>query len=69
MPQAEDQFWPSLILKKFSPTMTMGGDTSVRMSRKRTKPPTMMPRRLIKSMSVILTALADLTRKITDILT
>ena len=69
MPQAKDQFWPSLILKKFSPTMTMGGDTRVRMSRKRTKPPTMMPRRLIKSMSVILTALADPTRKITDILT
>ena len=46
----------------------MGGDTKVRMRRHRTKMPIMMPRRLIKSISVILIALADLTRKMTEIL-
>ena len=50
------------------PTMTMGGETSVRMSRQRTNIPTMTPSRLIRSMSVILTALALRTRKITEIL-
>ena len=48
--------------------MTTGGETRVRMRRQSTKMPTMMPRRLIRSMSVILIAFADRTRKITDIL-
>ena len=38
------------------------------MRRQRTKMPTMMPSRLMRSMSVILIAFADRTRKITDIL-
>lgn len=48
--------------------MTMGGETKVLMRRKRTKTPTTTPRRLIKSMSVIFTALADFTLNMTDIL-
>jgi len=48
--------------------MTMGGETKVRISRQRTKTPTMAPKRLIRSMSVILTALAERTRKMTEIL-
>jgi hypothetical protein len=48
--------------------MTMGGETRVRMRRKRTKVPTMIPKRLIKSMSVIFTALAERTWKMTEIL-
>ena len=51
-----------------SPMMTCGGETRVRMRRQRTKMPTMMPSRLMRSMSVILIAFADRTRKITDIL-
>jgi hypothetical protein len=54
--------------KNILPTMTIGGDTSVLMSKNKTKAPTMIPRRLIKSMSVIFTALADRTRNITEIL-
>ena len=56
-------FWQS-----HSPMMTCGGETRVRMRRQRTKMPTMMPSRLMRSMSVILIAFADRTRKITDIL-
>jgi hypothetical protein len=48
--------------------MTTGGDTRVRMSKHNTKIPTIRPSLLIKSISVILTALADLTLKITEIL-
>ena len=50
------------------PIMTCGGDTSVRIRRKRTKIATMTPVRLIRSMSVIFTAFAERTRNITDIL-
>ena len=50
------------------PVMTMGGATSVLMRRRRTKQPTMTPKRLIRSMSVIFTALAERTRNITEIL-
>jgi hypothetical protein len=45
-----------------------GGETRVLMRRKSTKMPRMMPSLLIRSMSVIFTAFADLTRNITDIL-
>ena len=48
--------------------MTTGGETKVLMSRQRTKAPTMRPSLLIKSMSVILTAFADLTRNMMEIL-
>ena len=50
------------------PIMTCGGDTNVRIRRKRTKIATMTPVRLIRSMSVIFTAFAERTRNITDIL-
>ena len=50
------------------PVMTMGGATSVLMRRSRTKQPTMTPKRLMRSMSVIFTALAERTRNITEIL-
>ena len=46
----------------------LGGDTRVRTIRNRMNIPTMAPSLLMRSMSVILTALADLTRNITDIL-
>ena len=52
----------------FLPMMTTGGETKVLMSRQRTKAPTMRPSLLIKSMSVILTAFADLTRNMMEIL-
>ena len=45
-----------------------GGAIRVRMMRKRMNMPTMAPSLLIRSMSVIFTAFADLTRKITEIL-
>ena len=50
------------------PLLPLGGDTSVRTIRKRTNMPTMAPSLLMRSMSVILTAFADLTRNMTDIL-
>ena len=52
----------------FLPVYTTGGDTNVLISKNKTKTPTIRPKRLIKSMSVILTAFADLTLKMTDIL-
>lgn len=48
--------------------MTIGGETSVLINKNKTKAPTMIPKRLIKSMSVIFTALAERTRNMTDIL-
>ena len=48
--------------------MTLGGDTKVRIRRKSTKIATMTPVLLIRSMSVIFTAFAERTRKITEIL-
>ena len=45
-----------------------GGDTRVLTIRNRTNIPTMAPNLLIKSISVIFTALADRTRNITEIL-
>ena len=45
-----------------------GGAIRVRMMRKRMNMPTMAPSLLIRSMSVIFTALAERTRKITEIL-
>ena len=50
------------------PIITCGGDTNVRISRNRTKIATMTPVLLIRSISVIFTALAERTRNITDIL-
>ena len=57
-----------LFFKIYLPTITTGGDTNVRINRHSTKIPTIKPRRFIKSISVILTAFADFTRKIMDIL-
>lgn len=80
---SQDYFWVSFYFVKkkeekkadlilrvalFLPTMTTGGETKVLMSRQRTKAPTMRPSLLIKSMSVILTAFADLTRNMMEIL-
>ena len=48
--------------------ITFGGDTNVRIRRKRTKIPTITPVLLIRSISVIFTAFAERTRNITDIL-
>ena len=48
--------------------LPLGGDTRVRTMRKRMNIPTMAPSRLMRSMSVILTALADRTRNMTEIL-
>ena len=46
----------------------LGGDTRVLTIRNRTNIPTMAPSLLIRSMSVILTAFADRTRNMTEIL-
>lgn len=48
--------------------LPFGGDTRVRTMRKSMNIPTMAPSRLMRSMSVILTALADRTRNMTEIL-
>ena len=57
-----------IYIKVYLPIITFGGDTNVLIRRKRTKIPTMTPVLLIRSISVIFTAFADRTRKITDIL-
>ena len=57
-----------LFIESVLPVQTTGGETSVRISKNKTKTPTIRPNRLIKSISVILTAFADLTLKMTDIL-
>lgn len=55
---------PSAVL----PSMAAGGATSVRMARKTLNTPAITPTRFTRSRSVIFTARADLTRKMTEIL-
>lgn len=50
------------------PTTTNGGATTVRTNRHMPITPQMIPKRFNRAASVILTALADRTRNITDIL-
>ena len=56
------------IFDKVSVILPLGGETSVLTIRNRTNIPTMAPNLLIKSISVILTALAERTRNMTEIL-
>ena len=49
-------------------TMETGGATRVLITRSAVNIPTIIPRRFIRSRSVILTALAERTRNITEIL-
>ena len=64
MPRTED-FSDFRMKNKNQP---FGGETRVRTMRKRTNIPTIAPSLLIRSMSVIFTAFADLTRNMTEIL-
>ena len=68
--EVDESFYYLLYFSKYKylPTITTGGDTNVRINRHSTKIPTITARRFIKSISVILTAFADFTRKIMDIL-
>lgn len=50
------------------PTITTGGATKVLITKKMLKTATIIPRRFNRLISVILTAFAERTRKITDIL-